>query len=166
MARAFCFGDNVDTDQIIPGNAATSTDPAELAKHCLEGADPTFADRVQPGDVIVAGENFGSGSSREHAALAIVGTGVDAVVAESFARIFFRNGINVGLPLLTIDGVTDEIEDGDTVTVSPSDGFIENETRGVRLSSVSYPDFITELIDAGGLIPYGRQLDEPGEPPE
>ncbi len=159
MGRAFCFGDDIDTDQIIPAKHLTTADPTELAEHCLSGTDQSFAECVEPGDILVAGENFGSGSSREHAALAISGTGVDAVVAESFARIFFRNAINVGLPVLTVENVTEHVNDGETVTVSLTAGTIRNESTGRTLSSEGHPAFINEIIDQGGLIEYGNTLD-------
>lgn len=158
MGRAFLFGDDVDTDQIIPAQFVTTADPGKLGEHCMEGADPSFADRVEPGDVLVAGTNFGCGSSREHAALAIQGTGVEAVVAESFARIFFRNAINVGLPVLNVPDATERISDGDDLAVDPDTGVIENETTGDRIEAQGLPEFVQEIVDAGGLVEYGRRI--------
>ena len=157
MGHAFCFDDDIDTDQIIPAQHITSADPDILADHCLEGADPTFADRVEPGDILVAGTNFGCGSSREHAPLAILGSGVDAVVAESFARIFFRNAINIGLPVVIAPDARSRIAAGDDIHVDIEQGTVVNETTGERIDTVDHPPFINEIIEAGGLIEYGKQ---------
>lgn len=159
MGRAFVFGDNVDTDQIIPAQHITSDDPAELADHCFETLDASFNDRFADGDVVVAGTNFGSGSSREHAPLAIAGAGASAVVAESFSRIFYRNAINIGLPVFTIPDITTHVEAGDELRVDPSAGEVQNTTTGETFVADSFPDFIQEILDAGGLVEYGQQLD-------
>jgi 3-isopropylmalate/(R)-2-methylmalate dehydratase small subunit len=152
------FGDHVDTDQIIPGRYLTSSDPAVLAKHAMEGAlPPGFADRVTPGDVIVAGVNFGCGSSREHAPLALKGAGVACVVAESFARIFFRNAINIGLPIIECPAGVDWIADGDNVVVDVRAGTIVDTANQQQRPVAPFDDFIVELLDAGGLVPYARK---------
>jgi 3-isopropylmalate/(R)-2-methylmalate dehydratase small subunit len=156
---AHVYGDNVDTDVIIPARYLTSTEPEELAPHCLEDLDPEFASRCRPGDLIVAGRNFGSGSSREHAPLAIKGAGIACVVAESFARIFFRNAINVGLPIVECPGVTGEARTGDRFRVDLEAGVVENVTRGLRHPATPLPPFMKEILDAGGLMPWvARQL--------
>ena len=161
---AHVFGDNVDTDVIIPARYLTSTEPEELGRHCMEGLDPAFAGRVSPGDVIVAGRNFGSGSSREHAALAILGTGAACVVAESFARIFYRNAINVGLPIVECPGVSSEASDGDRFRVDLDAGVVENVTRRRRFNATPLPSFMRDILEAGGLMPWvKRQLSAKGE---
>lgn len=160
MGQAFCFGDDIDTDQIIPAQHITSADPTALANHCMEGADPTFADCVTPGDVLVAGSNFGCGSSREHAPLAILGTGVDAVIAESFARIFFRNAINIGLPVLTVSDATDRMTAGDDVEVHIEDFIVEDRTTDDQMEVNNYSDFVNEIMEEGGLIEYGKTLSQ------
>lgn len=157
MGRAFVFGDNVDTDVIIPAKYVTSTDPDRLAAGCMAGVDPDFSERFADGDVVVAGTNFGSGSSREHAPLAIQACGAEAVVAESFARIFFRNAINIGLPVLQVES-TESIRDGDELAIAVEAGTVENETTGETLRAATYPEFLQAIVDAGGLIPYGRTL--------
>lgn len=159
MGRAFVFGDNVDTDQIIPAQHITSDDPEELAEHCFETLDDSFNDRFDDGDVVVAGTNFGSGSSREHAPIAIAGAGASDVVAESFSRIFYRNAINIGLPVFEIPAITDLVEAGDALSVDPAAGEVRNATTGETFSAESFPEFIQEILDAGGLVEYGQQLD-------
>jgi len=151
---AHVYGDNVDTDVIIPARYLTSTEPEELAKHAMEDLDPDFVGRVKPGDVIVAGRNFGSGSSREHAPLAIKGAGISCIVASSFARIFYRNAINVGLPIVVCPGASDDAETGDAVRVHLEDGVVENMTRGTTLHASPLPPFMKEILDAGGLMPW------------
>jgi len=148
------LGANVDTDVIIPARYLNTTDPAELAKHCLEDLDPTFPLRVQPGDIIVAEENFGSGSSREHAPVAIRACGVACVIASTFARIFFRNSINVGLPIVECREIVDVTEEGDEIEVDLATGTVRNLTKGVTASAVPFPDFMRHIIEAGGLVPY------------
>jgi 3-isopropylmalate/(R)-2-methylmalate dehydratase small subunit len=150
------FGANVDTDVIIPARYLNTTDPAELAKHCMEDLDPTFAQRVQHGDLIVADENFGSGSSREHAPVSIKATGVACVIASTFARIFYRNSINVGLPIVECREIVEITEQGDIVEVDLASGKVVNHTKGVSADAVAFPDFMRSIIEAGGLVPYLR----------
>jgi len=155
--HAHKYGKNVDTDVIIPGRYCNLTDAAELGKHALEDLDKDFVGRVQPGDVIVAGTNFGCGSSREHAPIAIKGAGVSAVIAKSFARIFYRNSLNIGLPVFECPEAVDGIEPGDEVRVDPATGSIENVTKGTRFTAQALPPFMRRLVDAGGLRPYVEQ---------
>jgi len=151
---AHLLGDNVDTDLIIPATYLVSRDPVELGSHLLEGYDPGFRKRVRPGDIIVAGENFGSGSSREHAPLAIKGAGVSCVIASSFARIFFRNAVNLGLPILESVEAVEACGDGDRLRVDFAAGTIENLTGGLTFEVPGYPEFMQRIMDAGGLIDY------------
>jgi len=155
--RVWKYGDNVDTDVIIPARYLSMSAPEELARHCMEDIDPDFASAVEPGDIIVAGENFGCGSSREHAPLAIKGAGVSCVVARSFARIFYRNAINIGLPILECAQATEEAEKGDWLTVDLSAGTITNARTGRTYRTSPFPPFVMEIIEAGGLVPYTRQ---------
>ncbi|MFH1415910.1 MAG: 3-isopropylmalate dehydratase small subunit [Elusimicrobiota bacterium] len=148
--NAFRFGDDVDTDQIIPARYLDTSDPDKLAEHCMEGADENFASKVKPMDIIVAGRNFGCGSSREHAPLSIKGAGIGAVIAESFARIFFRNAINIGLPILECKGL--EIRTGDKVTVDLRKGIVENRTTGTKAEFSEFPEFLADIISQGGLM--------------
>lgn len=150
------YGDNVDTDVIIPARYLNMSTAEELAAHCLEDLDATFAGSVQPGDVIVAGENFGCGSSREHAPLAIKGVGVSCVVARSFARIFYRNAINVGLPILECPAAVAEVDAGHRLEIELEEGRVTNLTTGQTYHAEPYPPFMMEIIDAGGLVPYTR----------
>jgi 3-isopropylmalate dehydratase small subunit len=151
--RAVVFGDNIDTDVIIPARYLTSTDPKELAKHCMEGVDPGFFGRIVPGaTVMVAGKNFGCGSSREHAPWAIKGCGILAVIASSFARIFFRNAINVGLPILESPEAVEGIREGDEVSIDLERGEIRNETTGQTFRAQAFPPFLQEIIASGGLM--------------
>ncbi|HBT20586.1 MAG TPA: 3-isopropylmalate dehydratase small subunit [Peptococcaceae bacterium] len=152
--RAFKFGDDIDTDAIIPARYLNTSDPKELAKHCMEDADPQFPKKVKPGDIIVAGKNFGCGSSREHAPLAIKGAGVSCVIAESFARIFYRNSINIGLPIFESPEASKRIQDGDMVRVNAEEGLIINLTRGESYRAAPFPEFMREIISAGGLMQY------------
>ncbi len=151
---AHIYGDHVDTDVIIAARYLNTTDPAELAKHCMEDAGDNFMARVQPGDLMVAGENFGCGSSREHAPIAIKAAGVSAVIAKNFARIFFRNAINVGLPILECPEAADDAQAGDTLEVELETGVIRNVTQGKTYQSTPFPEFLRAIIDAGGLVPY------------
>ncbi len=151
------YSADVNTDVIIPARYMNINDPAELAQHCMEDIDPDFVSRVQPCDIIVATTNFGCGSSREHAPLAIKASGISCVIAGSFARIFFRNAINIGLPLLECDEAVDNIEAGDTVEVDLSDGKIKNLTNDREFTARPYPEFMSELISAGGLIEHTKQ---------
>lgn len=155
--RVWKFGDDIDTDAIIPGRFLTIYDPVELAKHAFEGTRDEFAKDVRDGDVVVGGTNFGCGSSREHAPLALLGAGVKVVVAKSFARIFYRNAVNTGL-LPLISAGADSIRDGDTVTVDIAGGYIE--VNGKRFPVEPVPGFMKEIVDAGGLVAYAKDLDE------
>ncbi len=148
------FGDNIDTDVIIPAPYLVTTDSGELGKHCMEGVDPSFARKVKPGDIIVAGKNFGCGSSREHAPMAIKGAGVACVVAESFARIFFRNAFNMALPIFEAPGVSEATAQGNRILVDPDTGEIVDLTNGRRFSAQPIPPFMQALIEAGGLMAY------------
>jgi len=151
------YGANVNTDAIIPARYLNVSDPAELARHCMEDIDPKFVNRVQSGDIIVATTNFGCGSSREHAPLAIKASGISCVIAKSFARIFFRNAINIGLPLLECEEAVGNIETADLVEVELSSGKIKNLTNGMKFTAKPYPEFMAELISAGGLIEHTKQ---------
>jgi 3-isopropylmalate/(R)-2-methylmalate dehydratase small subunit len=151
------YGANVDTDAIIPARYLNISDPAELAKHCMEDIDKDFVKRVKLGDIMMATTNFGCGSSREHAPLAIKAAGISGIIAKSFARIFFRNAINIGLPLLECDEAVDNTEAGDTVEVELASGRIKNLTRGMEFMAKPYPDFMAELIAAGGLVEYTKR---------
>ena len=148
----FRYGRDIDTDVIIPARYLNTSDPAELAKHCLEDLDKTFVSRVKPGDIVVADENFGRGSSREHAPVCIKAAGVSCVIAKSFARIFYRNSINMGLPILECPEACDAISDGDVVSVDADTGTITNETTGAVFHAQPFPPFIQEIINAGGLV--------------
>jgi 3-isopropylmalate/(R)-2-methylmalate dehydratase small subunit len=152
------FGANVDTDVIIPARFMEVSDPKELAKHCMESIDPDFVNKVRPGDVIVAEKNFGSGSSREHAPVAIKASGVGCVIAKSFARIFYRNAINIGLPIFESQEAVDGTENGDMVEVDLKTGKIVNVSRKRKFKAQEYPEFIKEIISAGGLIEYTRRV--------
>jgi 3-isopropylmalate/(R)-2-methylmalate dehydratase small subunit len=155
------FGANVDTDVIIPVRYLISFDPVELGKHCLEGLDPEFAKNVQPGDIIVAAENFGCGSSREHAPVAIKGAGVGCVIASTFARIFFRNALNIGLPIVESAEAAQRIGAGDIVEIDVNSGRITNCTKEETYQAAPFPPFVQELVAAGGLVPYvARRLRE------
>ncbi|OGN94443.1 MAG: 3-isopropylmalate dehydratase [Chloroflexi bacterium RBG_13_50_10] len=151
--KAFKFGDNISTDHIIPGKYAhLRSDLPELAKHVMEDADPTFAEKVKPGDFIIAGKNFGLGSSREHAALVIKMAGVSAILAKSVARIFFRNAINQGLTVLICE--TDKIDAGNEIEVNLTTGVVTNLTNGIKLTSGKIPKVMLDILGEGGLIPY------------
>lgn len=152
--KAFVFGNDVDTDVIIPAHYLNTTDPDELASHCMEGADPEFPNKVKPGDIMVAGKNFGCGSSREHAPIAIKALGVNVVIAGSFARIFYRNSFNMGLILVESFDAVDKISDTDEISVNIQDGVITNITTGQEFPFDPIPEFMLELVNNGGLIPY------------
>ena len=151
------FGDHIDTDVIIPARYLVSSDEKELGKHCMEDIDRDFVSKVSPGDIIVGGENFGCGSSREHAPLAIKGAGCSCVIAASFARIFFRNSINVGLPIFECPEGAASFETGDAGRVDPAAGTIENVTKGLTFTIVPFSPFLQKLIALGGLVPYVRE---------
>ena len=152
--NAHKYGDNVDTDVIIPARHLNTSDPAELAVHCMEDIDPAFAARVLPGDILVAGRNFGCGSSREHAPLAIKASGVACVIAESFARIFYRNALNIALPILECPAAARAISAGDEVSVDLEAGEIVDRTTGQSFGAEPFPPFMMDLIAAGGLAAY------------
>jgi len=151
------YGADVNTDVIIPARYLSLSEPAELAGHCMEDIDPEFLSRVQLGDIIMATTNFGCGSSREHAPLAVKGAGVSCIIAKSFARIFFRNAINIGLPLLECEDAVAQTEAGDTLEVDLSSGRIKNLTKGLTFTAEPYPDFMDELISVGGLIEHTKK---------
>ncbi len=151
------YGANVDTDVIIPARYLSLSEPAELAEHCMEDIDAEFVAKVQPGDIIMATTNFGCGSSREHAPLAIKAAGISCVIAKSFARIFFRNAINIGLPLLECEDAVAQTETGDILEVDLSSGQIKNLTNGITFAAKPYPDFMAELISVGGLIEHTKR---------
>jgi 3-isopropylmalate dehydratase small subunit len=155
--KVWKFGDDVDTDAIIPARYLNTTDPAELAKHCMEDADPAFSVKLSPGDIIVAGKNFGCGSSREHAPIAIKAAGISCVIAESFAGIFYRNAINIGLPILEAETAAKNLLEGNKVEIDLEKGEIRELSSAAVFQSVPFPPFMRELIDAGGLINFVRQ---------
>lgn len=146
------YGRDIDTDVIIPARYLNTQNPQELAAHCMEDIDKTFITRVQPGDIMVGGENFGCGSSREHAPLAIKTAGISCVIAKSFARIFYRNAINIGLPILECPAASEAIANGDTVAVDFDTGLITDETTGQTFEAAPFPPFIQKIITAGGLL--------------
>ncbi|WP_340819707.1 3-isopropylmalate dehydratase small subunit [Methanolobus sp. WCC4] len=155
--RVWKFGDDVDTDAVIPGRYLIMNTPEELAAHAFEGVRPEFPGEVKEGDIIVAGNNFGCGSSREHAPIALKGTKISCVIAKSFARIFFRNSINIGVALLECPD-TDNIDDGDELDVDFASGVIKNVTKGEQYQATPLPEFVRGIMDAGGLIEYTRQI--------
>jgi 3-isopropylmalate/(R)-2-methylmalate dehydratase small subunit len=155
--KAHKYGSNVDTDAIIPARYLNVSVAEELAKHCMEDIDTEFINNVKPGDVIVAESNFGCGSSREHAPVAIKAAGVSAVIASSFARIFFRNAINIGLPLLESAEASAGIDSGDIIEIDLEKGIIKNETKKKTYQSKPYPDFMMDIVNSGGLIEHTRK---------
>ena len=152
--HVFKYGDNVDTDVIIPARYLNSFDAQELASHAMADIDPTFASTVEKGDIIVAGQNFGCGSSREHAPLCLKTAGIKCVIAKSFARIFYRNSINIGFAILECEEAADKIEKGDEVEVDFSTGVITNKTKNETYQSQPFPEFLQKMIDADGLVNY------------
>lgn len=152
--KVYKFGDDIDTDVIIPARYLNTIDPAELAVHCMEDYDVEFAGKAKPGDIIVAGKNFGYGSSREHAPIAIKALGISCVVASSFARIFYRNAINIGLPILESPEAAAAVEDGDQIEVDVEKGRIKNLRTGKEYQASSFPKFMQEIMDKGGLMNY------------
>ena len=158
--RVFKYGDNVDTDVIIPARYLNIADPKELATHAMEDIDAEFVSKMQAGDIVVATRNFGCGSSREHAPLVLRENGVSCVIASSFARIFYRNAINIGLPILECEAAANGIDAGDTVSVDFNTGVITNETKGETYQAAAFPPFIQSIIQAGGLL---KSLRERGE---
>ena len=153
----FKYGDNVDTDVIIPARYLNSSDPAELATHCMEDIDKEFVKQVKKGDIIVANKNFGCGSSREHAPIAIKAAGISCVIAETFARIFYRNSINIGLPIIECMEAAQEIEAGDEVEIDFDSGVIYDRTKGTQYQGQAFPEFMQKIIKAEGLINYINQ---------
>jgi 3-isopropylmalate/(R)-2-methylmalate dehydratase small subunit len=154
---AHVYGRDVDTDVIIPARYLNTNDPAELAKYCMVDVDPEFVSRVRPGDIMVAGENFGCGSSREHAPVAIKASGVSVVVAASFARIFYRNAFNTGLPIVICPEAAREVKAGDRVRVDVAAGTVEDLTTGKAYTAEAIPEFMRELVASGGLLPYVKK---------
>jgi 3-isopropylmalate/(R)-2-methylmalate dehydratase small subunit len=154
------YGDNVDTDVIIPARYLNTSEIEELAKHCMEDLDKDFVNRVKPGDIMVAGKNFGSGSSREHAPAVIKASGISCVIAETFARIFYRNAINIGLPIMECPEAAKDIQDGDIVSIDVFSGVITNETKGKTYQGTPFPGFMQDIMKAGGLINYLREKGE------
>lgn len=154
VGKTWKFGSNVDTDIIIPGQYLNLSDPNELAMHCMEGIDPGFGKKVEPGDVIVAENNFGCGSSREHAPMALKALGISCLIAKSIARIFFRNAINIGLPIIQNNAAASDIEEGDLVEIDYSEGVIKNLTKEKEYHFEAFPPFLEEIISSGGLMAY------------
>ena len=154
--KAFKYGSHIDTDAIIPARHLNLLEPADLAKHCMEDIDAGFVSKVKNGDIIVADDNFGCGSSREHAPVAIKASGISCVIAKSFARIFFRNAINIGLPLLECEDAAENIKTGDTVEVDLASGTITNLSGGKTFSAKAYPEFMMQIVQAGGLVEYTK----------
>lgn len=146
------YGDNVDTDVIIPARHLNTSDHKELASHCMEDIDTEFVKKVKQGDIMVGGDNFGCGSSREHAPIAIKASGIDCVIAKTFARIFYRNSINIGLPILECPEASEKIQDGDEVSIDFDSGVITNETKGETYLALPFPDFIKDIMAKGGLM--------------
>ncbi|UWG95667.1 3-isopropylmalate dehydratase small subunit [Dehalobacter sp. DCM] len=157
MGKAWKFGHDIDTDVIIPARYMNRFEPEHLAAHCMEDADTAFAANVQAGDMIIGGKNFGCGSSREHAPLAIKAAGIKAVIAESYARIFYRNALNIGLPILESPEAVQGIDAGDDVDVDLETSTIKNITKGTTFQAIPFPPFMQELIKAGGLVPYVKE---------
>lgn len=152
--KAWRFGNDIDTDVIIPARYLNTSDPKELASHCMEDADPEFAKKVKTGDIIVAGKNFGCGSSREHAPIAIKEAGISCVIAKTFARIFYRNAFNIGLPIFESPEAAENIEEGDEIAVDIEKGEIKNMTKGQVYKATQVPPFMQQIISSGGLINY------------
>jgi 3-isopropylmalate/(R)-2-methylmalate dehydratase small subunit len=152
--NAIKYGKNVDTDVIIPARYLSSSDPKELALHCMEDIDASFSQKVHKGDIIVAGKNFGCGSSREHAPLAIKASGISCIIAESFARIFYRNAINIGLPIMECEEASNDIDEGNEIQVDFNSGIIKNITKNKSYTAEPFPAFMIEIINAEGLINY------------
>ncbi|NIN51835.1 MAG: 3-isopropylmalate dehydratase small subunit [Nitrososphaeria archaeon] len=150
--RAHKYGDNIDTDAIIPARYLNTTDPAELGSHCFEYLDVGFKEKVEPGDILVAGENFGCGSSREHATIALKAVGIAAIVSKSFARIFFRNAVNMGLPVIEDPDIVDNIEDGDILEIDFEESILKNSSKDRSFQFTPFPSFIIEIFKAGGLV--------------
>lgn len=161
--KTFKYGDNIDTDAIIPARHLNTTDPKELAKHCMEDIDDSFIRNVKNGDIIVALKNFGCGSSREHAPIAIKGVGISCVIAKNYARIFYRNSFNIGLPILECEEAADKIDQGDEVSVDFKSGKIINKTKNEIYQAEPFPEFIQDIIDCNGLVGYVKNKLQRGE---
>ncbi len=157
QGKTWKYGNNINTDEITPACYLNTSDPVELARHCLEGLDAGFAAKVAPGDLLVAGSNFGCGSSREHAPISIKAVGVSCVIAKTFARIFFRNSINIGLPIVECPQAAESIQAGDVVSVDVNTGTIKNLTRNETYQAQPFPPFMQELISEGGLMNYVKK---------
>lgn len=155
--KVWKYGDNIDTDLIIAARYLNNSDPKELAKHVMEDADPGFTDKMTPGDLVVAGENFGCGSSREHAPIALKAAGVSAVIAKTFARIFYRNAFNMGLPIFEV-ARADQIDEGDTLEVDMEKGVIVNKSKNEQYTFTPIPEFMQRLVNEGGLINYAKKV--------
>ena len=160
--KAFVYGANIDTDQIYPGRFLDLTEPDQIGKHALEGADPNFVKEVQPGDLIVASTNFGCGSSREHAAITLKSAGVGAILADSFGRIFYRNVINLGVPLIVCPGISKSVKRGDILTVDMTTGKVLNETTGASAEAQPLSEYVLNILESGGIKPmikkqYGQE---------
>jgi len=162
QGKVWTFGDNIDTDLIIAARYLNTSEPSQLAKYVMEDADPEFVSKMSKGDIIVAGENFGCGSSREHAPIALKAAGISAIIAPTFARIFYRNAFNMGLPIFELPEAS-EIAEGDIVRIDMESGEVINETQGKRYSFTPIPEFMQELVDAGGLIEYAKAEIAAGE---
>ncbi len=162
MGKVFKYGENIDTDVIIPARFLVSTDHKELASHCMEDIDKEFAGNVKEGDFIVAGKNFGCGSSREHAPIAIKASGIKCVIAPTFARIFYRNAFNTGLPILESEEAAEKINPGDDIEVDFDKGIIKNNTKGETYKTEAFPPFINQIIERGGLVGYVKAKVENG----
>lgn len=163
MGKAYKYGDNIDTDVIIPARYLNTADAKELASHCMQDIDEEFASQVNPGDIIIAGDNFGCGSSREHAPIAIKASGVKCVIAKNFARIFYRNSFNIGLPILESDEAFEKIEAGDEIDVDFSTGIITNKTKNETYTAQIIPEFMQQIIDQDGLVNYVQEKIREGE---
>jgi len=155
--KAFVFGNNIDTDQIYPGRYLELVKPEEVAQHCLEGADPTFVEKVSKGDIVVAGTNFGCGSSREHAPITLLNAGVSLVLADSFARIFYRNATNLALPLMVCSGISKKVSDGDELEVNVEEGIVINKTTGENIKAEKISEYIMNIIKSGGIKPLFKE---------
>ena len=150
--KSWKFGDDINTDEIIPARYLNTSDPVELARHCMEDADPDFTDRISKGDIIIAGNNFGCGSSREHAPIAIKAAEISCVIAKSFARIFYRNSINIGLPIIESPEASEDVKQGDEIEIDFDEGEIRNLTNGKTYRAKPFPPFMQEIIEKGGLM--------------
>jgi 3-isopropylmalate/(R)-2-methylmalate dehydratase small subunit len=155
--KAFVYGPNIDTDQIYPGRFLDLTDPDQVGKHAMEGADPNFVKEVQPGDLIVAATNFGCGSSREHAAVTLKAAGIGAILADSYGRIFYRNAINLGVPLIVCPGISQKVKRGDSLSLDITTGTVTNETNGVSLQAQPLSEYVMNILASGGIKPLIKQ---------